>query len=85
MNKADPPILFVRPKAVSEADKAKLAKAGVIVVEVPDPTAIKFMRAGYELSHSNLLSAAVKAIKASPSSSVREAFGVAICAMLDKP
>lgn len=58
----DPTILFVKPKAISNADKKALKSAGVIVVEVEDPQAVKFVRAGTELSASALLLCAMEAM-----------------------
>lgn len=59
---ADPPILFVKPGAIQKRDKSALSKAGVIVVEVDDPNAIKFVRAGAEISTTEMLCLAAKAL-----------------------
>jgi hypothetical protein len=77
----DPSILFVKPKAISAADKRTLKNVGVIVVEVDDPSAVKFVRAGYEIETTAILRAAVKAVR-SNSTSI-DAFGRAMCAVLD--
>lgn len=58
----DPPILFVKPRAISKADKAILKEAGVIVIEVANPADVKFTRAHAEISGSALLTAALRAI-----------------------
>jgi hypothetical protein len=75
----DPAILFVKPDAVRSSDKAKLSKAGVIVVEVDDPQSVRLVRATApieELSHGALLAAAAQAIRASSNATV--AFGQAV-------
>lgn len=60
--KQDPTILFVRPQAISETDKTALRAANVIVVEIEDPHAARFVRAGVEISASQMLVAAVQAL-----------------------
>lgn len=74
-------ILFVKPKAISAKDKKALHAAGVVVIEIEDPTAVKFIRAGAELSGGDLLLAAAKAIPASDYAI--SAFGKAICAAIE--
>lgn len=71
---SDPAILFVKPKAISQRDKKSLSAAGVIVVEVEDPNAVKFVRAAAELSSTSLLAAATDAIHAAGFDSVKVAF-----------
>lgn len=61
-NVNDPPILFVKPRAISKVDKAILKEAGVIVIEVANPADVKFTRAHAEISGSALLTAALRAI-----------------------
>lgn len=66
---SEPSVLFVRPGAIKPNDKGRLYKAGVIVVEVDDPSAINFARPSNvlpieELSHGELLLAFAKAAKA---------------------
>lgn len=79
----DPAILFVKPGAIKPGDKGRLHKAGVVVVEVEDPQAVKLMRAGYELSHGDILAAAAKAIATTGAyESAREKFGAVMCAAL---
>jgi len=58
----EPAILFVKPGSVKPSDKGRLSKAGVIVVEIEDPAAVKFIRAGMELSSGALLAAAAHAL-----------------------
>ena len=75
----DPAVLFVRPKAIKPHDKAKLTKAGIIVVEIDDPKHVKFARPSAELDGSDLLRAAVKAINGTGKyESPSEAFGRAL-------
>lgn len=62
----EPSVLFVKPGAIKPNDKGRLFKAGVIVVEVDDPTAINWVRPSNvvpveELSHGELLFALAKA------------------------
>jgi hypothetical protein len=60
---SDPAILFVKPQAISDRDKKALQKAGVIVVEIADPASVKFTRAAAEISGSEMLMVALRAIK----------------------
>lgn len=78
---SEPAILFVKPKAISQRDKKMLREAGVLIVEIDDPASAKFVRANSELSGSEMLLAAVKAIKAS--SIAPDIFGKAICAAIE--
>lgn len=60
-------VLFAKPSAVRPSDKAALRRAGVIVVEVEDPSDVRFVRAegflgAQELPHGDVLAAAAKAI-----------------------
>lgn len=86
---SDPVILFVKPNAISPRDKKALSTAGVIVVEVDDPQAVKLVRASVELDGGALLRAAAQAMThvraGAYASDVREAFAKAICAALDVP
>ena len=83
---SDPAILFVKPGAVRASDKSKLSKAGVLVVEVEDPQAVRLVRAGpavEELSHGALLAAAAQAIQESGSTTSADyAFGRAVSAAI---
>lgn len=83
----DPTILFCKPKAISAADKKMLRDAGVIVVSVDDPSAVKLTKAGAELSGSQMLSAAMAAMNnCQYGNSVKQEFGAAIMnAILGKP
>jgi hypothetical protein len=79
----DPAILFVKPKAISGRDKKALQAAGVYVIEIADPSNAKFVRAGAELSSTEMLHAAAKAIAENDYSGYSEkAFGNAICAAI---
>lgn len=74
---SEPAILFVRPGAIKPADKGRLRKAGVIVIETEEPEAVKFTRASTaapveELSHGELLAALARAIKRHGNSYVGE-------------
>lgn len=72
----DPSILFIKPGAILAEDKAALKEAGVIVVETDDPASIKLIRAGMELSHSDLLGCAGTALLRSQDAMT--AFGKAV-------
>lgn len=79
----DPVILFAKPQFVSKEDKATLAAAGVIVVEVSDVADVKLVRAHSELSGGDLLLAAAKALSDTRFSSHQlTVFGAAICGAL---
>lgn len=78
----DPPILFIKPGAISDDDKAELKSRGVIVIEVDDPAAVKLIRATPELPSSELLALAGKAIGVSEFS--EKAFGAAVANALAK-
>lgn len=62
---SEPVILFVKPKAISARDKKALSNAGVIVVEVDDPSAVKLTRAAAEISSTQMLALAARAIRSS--------------------
>ena len=83
---SDPTILFIKPKAISSSDKKALRAAGVVVVEVDDPQAVRLMKAAVEIDGSELLQAAVKAIHAhnSTTDSVKSLFGRAVCEAITK-
>jgi hypothetical protein len=57
----DAAVLFVKPGAVRPSDKGALRKAGIVVVEVDDPQAVRLVRAesvfgaGAELPRGDLL------------------------------
>ena len=78
----DPTILFVKPKALKPADKKALREVGIIVVEIADPSAVKFVRAGTELSSTQLLSIAAKVIHSATYDGPKIAFGKAVAAAL---
>lgn len=77
---ADPAILFVKPGAISDEDKATLKAAEVLVIEIDDPANAKFVRAGAEIHGTEMLALAAKAIKQSDAAT-RE-FGKLMCAVL---
>lgn len=77
----DPAILFVKPKAISNADKKVLREAGVIVVTVDDVANVKFARAHAELTGGELLLAAAKGIKSS--GVAIDTFGRAVLAAIE--
>jgi hypothetical protein len=80
---SDAAVLFVRPGSVRPSDKAKLSKAGIIVVEMDDPSSAKFVSATppfQELATGTLLAAFAKAIKAGDSGNTKAALANAISA-----
>lgn len=81
---SDPAILFVKPQSINADDKDALKVAGVIVVEIDDPSSARLVRACADISSSALLRAAVDAIRAhsSMTESVRSLFGNAVCAAI---
>ena len=58
----EPSILFVKPGAIHASDKEAAQKAGIIVIEIEDPLAVKFIRAATEMSSSAMLVCAMKAM-----------------------
>lgn len=80
---ADPTILFVKPTAISSADKRALAKAGVVVVEVANPQDVKLVKANTEIDGSEMLMCAAKAIKQGNSRDTYVAFASAIMAAIE--
>lgn len=72
---ADPTLLFVKPKSVSQKDKKSLSDIGVVVVEVDDPSSPKLVRPAVELASSDLLGWACGAILKHSCDSVRTTFG----------
>lgn len=80
----EPTILFVKPKSISPSDKTQLRKAGVTVIEIEDPSSVKFVRADHELPTNMILGAAAKAILAQDSfTNARQAFGRAMCQAIE--
>lgn len=73
-------MLFVKPQSIQPDDKQRLEEAGVIVVEVDDPSSIKLMRAGAELPGSMLLKLAGIAI--GQSESAEKKFGALVAKAL---
>jgi hypothetical protein len=87
---ADPAVLFVKPGAVKAADKTALRKAGVIVVEIADPNEVRFVRAEgvlgpQEMSHGDMLVAAVQAISGGADATTRKLFVDALAQALSAP
>lgn len=76
---SDPSILFVKPKAISRADKKLLQTSGIVVVEIDDPANAKFIRAGAEISAGQMLAIACETIANVSGSISRDAFGMAVC------
>ena len=62
----DPVVLFVRPKEIRPADKKMLREAGILVVEISDPSKVKMTRAHAEIHSTDLLGAALNAILSDP-------------------
>lgn len=77
---SDPVILFVKPKAISPRDKKMLSNAGIFVVEIEDPQSVKLTRASAELTGTEMLGIAAKAI--GQSTSAMDALGKAMQAAL---
>lgn len=82
---SDPSILFVKPKAISRQDKAALQETGVIVVEIDDPTSMKFVRPRLEVDGGAILKAAATAIsnEGLTTGTAKELFGKAMCAAIE--
>lgn len=59
---SDPCVFVVKPRAISLKDKSALRKAGVIVVETDDPSSVRFIRPLAEISSTEMLRCAMKAI-----------------------
>lgn len=87
----DTPVLFVKPGAVKAADKGRLFKAGIIVVEVEHPSDVNFACASsamptQELPHGELLRAfATAACECGQYSALGKAVAVAILNRRAKP
>lgn len=73
----DPAIIFLKPGAISKQDRNMLRKEGVLVVEIDDPSSVKFVRAHAEMSSSDMLRAAMRAVTYG-GSRVKEVFTNAI-------
>lgn len=76
----DPAILFIKPNAISPADRTTLATAGILVIEIDDPSSVKFTRAGMDIPQNGLLAAASKAIRHSKAAT--EVFGNSIALLI---
>ncbi len=62
---SDASVLFVKPQSISDADKRRLSRNGIVVVEIDDPAAVKFVqaeRAWSELPQSTIINCAAQAI-----------------------
>ena len=75
-----PPILFVKPNAISSVDKKQLRAVGVTVVEINNLDDAKFVYAGHEIEATQMLRCAAKAIRSSEVST--KAFGAAVALVL---
>lgn len=56
-------LLLTPPGAIDPADRELLREAGVVVVETDDPTACRFLRASEVVSSSDMLWAAMDALR----------------------
>lgn len=77
----EPSVLFVKPQAIKSADKKLLSAAGVIVVEIDDPSAVRFVKAesiAPDLPYGVLLRCAAEVIKSS-AQVTRDHFGSLVC------
>jgi hypothetical protein len=81
-DKQEPSILLSPHGAISAEDKGALREVGVIVVEVEDPSQIKFIRPHGDVDASLLLESAVSAIVSHSSNGPREHFGAFIARRL---
>lgn len=77
---SDAAILFVKPNAIKPRDRRALQAAGVIVVEVDDPHAARFVKAEVEMPAGTILKAAAKAI--GTSGTAKDAFATALTAAI---
>lgn len=59
MKNQDPAILFVKPGSIGEGDIAVLKHIGVTVIQVADPSSVKFTRATMEISGNDMLAVAI--------------------------
>ena len=84
MTTKDPAILFVKPGAIKEGDIAVLKHIGVTVVEIDDPSSVKFTRPSLELSGNDVLVEALRIIndKNISGSGAREALANAVGAAI---
>lgn len=72
-----PAILPVLPGTISEADRELLREAGVVVIEHPEPHTLRILRPETEVSATDMLACAMKALRNSSGTSAeaqREAF-----------
>jgi hypothetical protein len=69
---SDPTIFVCKPKSIAASDKAKLSKAGIIIIEMDDPSQFKLIRASTEIDSSAMLGFALQAIKDGKSGETRD-------------
>jgi len=69
-------ILPVKPGVVSKADRARLSRVGVVVIEVDEPESIRLIAPHADVSRSDMLMAAMKAMMGASSGPERAAFAV---------
>ncbi len=60
-------VFLCRSGQLTAASRRELKRAGIVVVEVEDPAGCQFIRAGETVSHSDMLLAAVDALKVTTS------------------
>lgn len=76
---SEPTVLFVKPKTISAADRVRLSKIGVTVIETDDPSSCKLVRPVPELAGGEILRAAARTLLHASSDYVRSTFAKNIC------
>ncbi|MEM8801100.1 MAG: hypothetical protein AAGF55_01045 [Pseudomonadota bacterium] len=81
---SDVQVMMLPPGSISKADREELRSAGIVVVEIENPSSVRFVRAGYEVETSDLLSCAASAIseQSYDTPNAKELFGKALAHML---
>jgi len=81
----EPLIMPVKPGSLNADDKKALSDAGIIVIEHPEPETVRLLRPAAELSGSQMLLAAMRALtlQGYGESSMRAHFTTQIAKMLE--
>lgn len=80
----EPSLLIVKPGTLSIADRELLVRASIVVVEAEDPASVRFLKPNAEVSGSDMLMAALAALRDCGSiSDARQQFTVTVANLLE--
>lgn len=82
---SDVAVLALKPGQLDAVDRRALRNAGIVVIEVDNPEAVRFMRPAAEISSTEMLAIALRAIKNSGSFAAQYLGEELVKAVLAKP